>query len=97
LPVLVIPPRAFLVPLECSDGIKPTNAMRRGAVAKRLGSPSSAAMVSAQVYGPAKLCREANGHESILPVSRAVHPKELDVSALKDYRSSCLTEPVEAV
>jgi hypothetical protein len=37
LPVLVIAPRAFLVPLECSEGIRPTKAISRGAVAKRRG------------------------------------------------------------
>lgn len=35
------------MPLECSDGTRPTKAMARGAEANRRGSPSSAAIVSA--------------------------------------------------
>ena len=42
---LVIAPRARVVPLECSEGTRPTKAMRLGAVGTRRGSPSSAAIV----------------------------------------------------
>ena len=42
-----MPPCARFVPLECSDGTRPTKAIVLGAVAKRRGSPSSAAMVNA--------------------------------------------------
>ena len=41
----MIAPRACFVPLECSDGTRPTKAIVRGAEGKRRGSPSSAAIV----------------------------------------------------
>ena len=47
MPVFVIPPRACFVPLECSEGIKPTYAIKPRADGNRRGSPNSAAIVSA--------------------------------------------------
>ena len=46
-PVLVIPPRARLGPLECSDEIRSTYAINPRGEENRRGSPNSAAMVSA--------------------------------------------------
>lgn len=40
-------PRARFVPLECSDGASPTKAIVLGALGKRRGSPSSAAIAGA--------------------------------------------------